>query len=220
MIILALWSGVCIAIVCAPVLLQKGRGFRLDDLRDALAKDFWSFVLLFYVAVLAIPGLRLRSQTRRLLAIRGIRARHFWLSLALVLPLSVFAGYTARLINQAARHEKVSAWTNPAEKNAAPGNMDQDPWEPDDEGEWVSDDVNWLSAWPESRTLLFLAIVIVAPLSEEVFFRGFLGRGLVGRYGIVAGVTLTSLWFGLLHLDSLGKIVGATILGIGLHPFT
>src|SRR5262249_40169662 len=41
---------------------------------------------------------------------------------------------------------------------------------------------------------LWFALVFIAVMPaaiEEVFFRGFIGRGLVGRYGILKGVLLT-----------------------------
>jgi membrane protease YdiL (CAAX protease family) len=64
-------------------------------------------------------------------------------------------------------------------------------------------------------TILVLGCVLPA-VGEELFFRGFLGRGLVGRYGQPLGVLLTSLAFGLFHLAP-ERIVAATILGISLH---
>src|SRR5262249_47982166 len=44
-----------------------------------------------------------------------------------------------------------------------------------------------------------LAIGVGPGLGEELFCRGFLGRGLVGRYGVTAGILLTSLFFGIMH---------------------
>jgi membrane protease YdiL (CAAX protease family) len=51
---------------------------------------------------------------------------------------------------------------------------------------------------------------------EELWCRGFIGRGLVGRYGFLGGVLLTSLLFGLLHLDPV-HAVGTAFLGMCLH---
>jgi membrane protease YdiL (CAAX protease family) len=45
----------------------------------------------------------------------------------------------------------------------------------------------------------------VAPLMEELFFRGFLYPVLVRRLGLVSGIGLTSLGFGLIHAPQLGK---------------
>jgi membrane protease YdiL (CAAX protease family) len=63
-------------------------------------------------------------------------------------------------------------------------------------------------------SLLFGALMAAA--GEELCFRGFIGRGLVARYGAVAGVGLTSLLFGLVHGDPV-QGSGAMLLGMGIH---
>lgn len=64
--------------------------------------------------------------------------------------------------------------------------------------------------------LAFLAGCLLPALGEELFFRGFLGRGLIARYGAVWGILSTSLLFGLVHIDPLN--IGSTaLLGIMLH---
>jgi hypothetical protein len=52
---------------------------------------------------------------------------------------------------------------------------------------------------------------------EELWCRGFLGRGLVGRYGWPAGILLASLFFGLLHMYPLGYVLVTAVMGVGLH---
>ncbi len=53
--------------------------------------------------------------------------------------------------------------------------------------------------WPWPLAVL---IIGVGPgLAEELFCRGFLGRGLVGRFGVVGGVLLTSMLFALIHME-------------------
>ena len=69
-------------------------------------------------------------------------------------------------------------------------------------------------SWP-----LWFSVVVVGVLpgiGEELWCRGFLGRGFVGHYGWLAGVVLTSLWFGLLHVDP-PYIVATFAMGIWLH---
>jgi membrane protease YdiL (CAAX protease family) len=61
-----------------------------------------------------------------------------------------------------------------------------------------------------------LVIGVGPGLSEELWCRGFLGRGLVGNYGVWLGVLLTSALFGLMHLDPAHAIATAAI-GIWLH---
>jgi membrane protease YdiL (CAAX protease family) len=66
----------------------------------------------------------------------------------------------------------------------------------------------------------FVAIAVFGGLfpavGEELFFRGFLGRGLVARWGRTWGVILTSSLFGLMHLQPL-HVVMATLIGLCLH---
>jgi hypothetical protein len=47
--------------------------------------------------------------------------------------------------------------------------------------------------------------LLVAPLMEELFFRGFLYPVLARRLGIAISVVLTGLGFGLIHASQLGK---------------
>lgn len=67
--------------------------------------------------------------------------------------------------------------------------------------------------------LLWLALVIVAPLSEEIFFRGFLFKGIeYSRFGAVGAVILTSLAWAIMHLqyDMYGifaLLLGGLLLG-------
>jgi membrane protease YdiL (CAAX protease family) len=61
-----------------------------------------------------------------------------------------------------------------------------------------------------------LVIAVGAAVSEELFCRGFLGRDLVGRYGVPVGVLLTSLLFALLH-GNLPQAVFAFFLGCMAH---
>jgi membrane protease YdiL (CAAX protease family) len=64
--------------------------------------------------------------------------------------------------------------------------------------------------------LVLLAIAVGPALNEELWFRGYLGRGLVGRYGPTAGILLTSLLFGVAHL-SVVQGTYAAVLGLWLH---
>lgn len=64
--------------------------------------------------------------------------------------------------------------------------------------------------------LLTIVGCILPAISEELFFRGLLGRGLIRGHGVVVGVLMTSLLFGLFHLDPI-RILATFILGIVLH---
>jgi tetratricopeptide (TPR) repeat protein/membrane protease YdiL (CAAX protease family) len=64
--------------------------------------------------------------------------------------------------------------------------------------------------------VMILVGCLLPAVAEEIFFRAFMGRGLVRAYGPVAGVLLTSLIFGLFHVRP-GHVVFAFFLGIILH---
>jgi membrane protease YdiL (CAAX protease family) len=68
--------------------------------------------------------------------------------------------------------------------------------------------------WPLGFAVL--AVGFGPGLAEELFCRGFLGRGLVGRQGMVGGVLLTSLLFGLMHMEP-RQVLYTFLMGILLH---
>ena len=49
--------------------------------------------------------------------------------------------------------------------------------------------------------ILAVVVVLLVPLAEEVFFRGFMLSGLVGRLGTVGAAIVSSLVFALFHID-------------------
>jgi membrane protease YdiL (CAAX protease family) len=68
--------------------------------------------------------------------------------------------------------------------------------------------------WPPGLAVLIIGL---GPgLGEELWCRAFLGRGLVGRHGVVMGVILASLFFGAIHLDPHQGTMAA-VMGLALH---
>jgi membrane protease YdiL (CAAX protease family) len=65
----------------------------------------------------------------------------------------------------------------------------------------------------DSPIWLFIAAVIVAPIVEEIFFRGFLFQGFRKRYGWVPALLLSSAIFAAAHLD-LASLIPTFILGL------
>ncbi|HEY8504154.1 MAG TPA: CPBP family intramembrane glutamic endopeptidase [Gemmataceae bacterium] len=61
-----------------------------------------------------------------------------------------------------------------------------------------------------------LAIGVCPGVGEELWCRGFLGRGLVARYGVWVGVAAASFLFGALHVLP-GQAAVAMCLGVLLH---
>jgi membrane protease YdiL (CAAX protease family) len=70
------------------------------------------------------------------------------------------------------------------------------------------------SQWPWPFAVL---VIGVGPgIGEELWCRGFLGRGLVGTHGILLGVLASSFFFGLIHLDPCQGTM-AMLMGLWLH---
>ncbi|HEX9595227.1 MAG TPA: type II CAAX endopeptidase family protein [Candidatus Saccharimonadales bacterium] len=60
--------------------------------------------------------------------------------------------------------------------------------------------------------LLGLLLTVFTPFSEEVIFRGFMLRGLAGRFGWTAAAVVSSLLFGLVH-GQLNVAIDTAIMG-------
>ncbi|MCZ6539880.1 MAG: CPBP family intramembrane metalloprotease [Chloroflexi bacterium] len=66
-----------------------------------------------------------------------------------------------------------------------------------------------------SIVLTILLVAVAGPVAEEIFFRGFVLNGLLKRFGVGRALLLSSLLFGLFHIDP-GAIVPTFALGIVL----
>jgi membrane protease YdiL (CAAX protease family) len=81
-------------------------------------------------------------------------------------------------------------------------------------GHSMEEMVKLFGTWPWPLAVLLIG---VGPgLSEELWCRGFLGHGLVGRYGPVLGIVFTSFFFGLIHVDPAQGSM-ALLMGLWLH---
>ncbi len=52
-----------------------------------------------------------------------------------------------------------------------------------------------------SVVFTFVALAVITPIAEEIFFRGFLMRGLVNRWGVTPGVIASAVVFAGLHFQ-------------------
>ncbi len=78
----------------------------------------------------------------------------------------------------------------------------------------IEDVAKCFKGWHWSIAVLIIGL---GPgIGEELWFRGFLGRGLVGRHGYVLGVMLTSFLFGLIHMLP-RQAVAVIVIAIPLH---
>jgi membrane protease YdiL (CAAX protease family) len=62
-------------------------------------------------------------------------------------------------------------------------------------------------------TISFLTIVIAAPVFEELIFRGIMLNGLLKRYNPTKAILISSLLFGLIHLNP-WQFISAFIIGV------
>ena len=60
-----------------------------------------------------------------------------------------------------------------------------------------------------------LLVGIVGPMAEEIFFRGFVLPGLVKKFGIIWALVISSVVFGLFHIDP-ATVVPTFTLGLAL----
>jgi membrane protease YdiL (CAAX protease family) len=67
----------------------------------------------------------------------------------------------------------------------------------------------------DSIVVTIVLVGILGPIAEEIFFRGYVLPGLVKRFGIGWSLLLSSLIFGLFHIDP-GAIVPTFALGLAL----
>jgi len=66
------------------------------------------------------------------------------------------------------------------------------------------------------KAIIFLAIFI-APIIEEIFFRGFMQPALIKALGVFPGIVITALIFGVSHTQYIGynpALVAVTIIGL------
>ncbi|MBT3241386.1 MAG: CPBP family intramembrane metalloprotease [Chloroflexi bacterium] len=64
--------------------------------------------------------------------------------------------------------------------------------------------------------VMFIGVGILAPISEELYFRGLLHDWFRQRWGMWASIIASSVFFGLAHFDSIGVLVSSFIMGIAM----
>ncbi|HET6423066.1 MAG TPA: CPBP family intramembrane glutamic endopeptidase [Planctomycetaceae bacterium] len=155
-----------------------------------LGGDQWIFVLLVVAAVAVRWG---RATTSRL-NLTPLRPLHFALIAGMVLPLSIVAGEVYRVVDL--------AWQPLLRQFPVLEALD------------ASNAVELLAKASNAGSLpVMLLIIAVAPaISEELVFRGMVGRGLVARWGVMIGVSMSSLMFAAVHLH---PVHAAAVLPIG-----
>jgi len=75
--------------------------------------------------------------------------------------------------------------------------------------------LRWFGPGPSGFVLALIVAVIVAPVVEELFFRGFVHNALRARIGVVGAIVVSSLIFALYHAN-LWLIIPVMFLGMAL----
>jgi len=73
----------------------------------------------------------------------------------------------------------------------------------------------WQSGWAGLIAMLISACV-VAPVSEEILYRGVLFQGFVNRFGPLVAATLSAFIFTIVHFYGIYGTLGVGILGVAL----
>lgn len=71
---------------------------------------------------------------------------------------------------------------------------------------------------PQTAPILAFSALVVAPIAEELFFRGFVFPALAKRVGLWAGIVLSAVLFGFVHLNQTETLLGGVLLLARLVP--
>jgi membrane protease YdiL (CAAX protease family) len=134
----------------------------------------------------------------RKLGSHAIRLNHLMLMLAAVVPLAVFSGALYQMAST------VFDWlTEGSQLAKSIKDMDTN--------KVMRDLGKDASIW------MLLPLIAVAPaISEELIFRGVIGRGLIARHGLVVGVLITTFLFAAVHVNP-PHVVAVIPLGLFMH---
>lgn len=157
------------------------------QLVQLLAFDQGVFVLVAFLGTWWVFGKRFG----RVIPMQWPPMRHVALICLLVLPLAVMDGFLAQKVIEIS--ETLFGVTPSQDLPELLGGITEEP------------------------ALTLLLILAVAPaFGEELIFRGVIGRGLVGRYGIFAGILGTSVLFSIVH-GNWPQGVGVFFVGVMCH---
>lgn len=78
---------------------------------------------------------------------------------------------------------------------------------------WLEDLMRQLAFSPEKLWASFFLLVVVAPVTEEIMFRGLILRGFLTRFSSLKAFLLSSILFGAIHLNP-WQFISATALGM------
>lgn len=198
-----LGASIALLILLVAIMLISGHSEESLLGQDGLQSSY--LVLLvggdqFLVLLLSVlaAGFRFRGRLANCLNLRLPHPLHVCLIVGLMLPLSALSGELYRWT--------AMGWSRLVSWLPLLGVFDQ------------ANTVEWLQDMADAAPLpVMLLIIAVAPaLGEELVFRGVIGRGLVARWGLWAGVAISSVLFAAVHLHPVHAIA-VVPLGIAMH---
>ncbi|MFT4555068.1 MAG: membrane protease YdiL (CAAX protease family) [Planctomycetaceae bacterium] len=154
--------------------------------------------IVFFVAAVVATRLRLGARMPRLLGVHALTTKHLLLILAVWIPLAQSCG-GLQLLTSAAWEQWFAHLPGMSFFDNTNVNETIKPL-----GERVP------------IGLLFLVIAVAPAITEEIIFRGVIGRGLVARHGILAGVIMTSVLFAAVHIHP-AHVVALLPLAFFIH---
>lgn len=157
------------------------------EVGQALAYGMLSAQLTSLVVIALILPRRIGRDWKRQLGFRRPSALHTFLIVVLVPGFLILSGALQELT------ARLTGLRPPAALEALNGVFRTVPW-----------------------YVTFLSVALGPGFVEEVWCRGYLGRGLCARYGLTAGVALTSVLFAVMHLDP-SQVIVITVMGAFLH---
>ncbi|MFK7777284.1 MAG: CPBP family intramembrane metalloprotease [Gimesia sp.] len=153
---------------------------------------------IFVLVVMLAVGLRLGKGVLGKLNMQPFAVSTGFLLFLCVLPLSLLSGEIYRLA-----FEVWSVFT------------EQMPWLKKFDEMQAMELVKEMAA-NSSLWSLILVIAIFPAIGEELVFRGAIGRGLVARWGLIPGIIITSIMFGLVHAHP-AHVIAVIPLGMFMH---
>ena len=168
-------------------------------LPDTFALELMTIeMLVFLVAAVVATRLRLGPRTAYLMGIRSIEMNHVLLICAVSIPISLMCGGFHQLT--------LGVWNEFFAHLPGMGFF---------ENLNVNESIKPLGE-TAPISLLFLVVAVAPAIGEEVIFRGIIGRGLVARHGILAGVIMTSVLFAAVHIHP-AHVVSLLPLAFFIH---
>ena len=182
---------------------QPGSRLQWDSVFGRIISDYGFELVSFEMAVFVVIAvsaslLRMSPHPLKTLSLSPIPPRQLVLIVTGALPLAFFCG---------GLHELTTGWWDMLVTNY-----------PVLERFKLSDTNDMVKKLSESTTLLGLWLVIaLAPaVSEEIVFRGVIGRGLTARYGVLFGIVASSILFGLVHIHP-AHALAVMPMGLYIH---